>query len=285
MARRLHIPLLSILLLLAGLARGHDFWIEPASFQPAAAEPLRVTLMVGDHGRGEAVPRNASRIVDFSARLLGADGASPKPIVGQDGVSPAGVVRLDRQGLWALAYRTDAKFLELEPAKFESYLREVGLESISRQRAAAGASEKPGRELYSRASKALVRAGQELPATGAFARRVGLTLELSPRTDPFGAPQQEFVLDLEYQGQPLADAVVRAIALDSVASDPAAKTAADAPKLPTMFVARSDETGRVRFAWPGRGRWLFATTHMVACPDPARADWESVWGSLTLELP
>jgi hypothetical protein len=40
----------------------------------------------------------------------------------------------------------------------------------------------------------------------------------------------------------------------------------------------------VRFALPVRGRWLFASVHMRACADPTRADWESLWASLALEL-
>jgi uncharacterized GH25 family protein len=75
---------------------------------------------------------------------------------------------------------------------------------------------------------------------------------------------------LLYLGEPLAGAQVEAI--------PAA-----APR--GKQVARSDALGRVRFRLAGRGAWLVKAVHMRRAEDPAEADWESFWASLTFELP
>ena len=45
----------------------HDFWIEPARFAPEPETVLAVSLRVGDHGRGETVSRDPSRIRRFDA--------------------------------------------------------------------------------------------------------------------------------------------------------------------------------------------------------------------------
>ena len=47
----------------------------------------------------------------------------------------------------------------------------------------------------------------------------------------------------------------------------------------------TDANGRASFDLPHAGRWLFASVNMVPCLSPERADWESTWASLTLEIP
>jgi uncharacterized GH25 family protein len=49
--------------------------------------------------------------------------------------------------------------------------------------------------------------------------------------------------------------------------------------------ARSDEKGRVAFDLPRGGAWLVKAVHMVAAPARSGADWESLWASLTFEVP
>ncbi len=303
---------------LCALAGAHDFWIEPEAFRLNQGVPLRVTLMVGDRGHGETVRRDSSRIVEFAAypalEQTGAKASAPgsaqgtapgtslepsqiptqklgpKPILGQDGLSPAGVVKFDRDGLWILGYRSNAVQLELEPSKFEAYLSEVGLESVSRARQAGGHSARPGRESYSRACKSLVHVGATLQPSQGYAQRLGYTLEISPVSDPFQAPPVpapgsgaavNFQVVVEFQGQPLEGASVRAMCLDAVAEDASGVDKSDVPHLD----ARTDANGRAGFALPRAGRWMLASVHMVPCADPERADWESTWSSLTLEIP
>jgi hypothetical protein len=33
------------------------------------------------------------------------------------------------------------------------------------------------------------------------------------------------------------------------------------------------------------GEWLVGVVHMVSCPAPAQADWQSYWASLTFARP
>ena len=53
----------------------------------------------------------------------------------------------------------------------------------------------------------------------------------------------------------------------------------------TRLTARTDKAGRVAFTLPRPGVWIITTTHMIEAPADSEADWESIWGALTVEVP
>jgi len=257
--------LISAASLLAALAaaplRAHDFWIEPSSFRPPAPAQIQVALRVGQDFHGDPVPRDDRKIVRFVA----AGPAVESSIPGLPGTDPAGFARLEQPGLYVLAYRSSRSPIELEAEKFEKYLADEGLEQVSKERARRGESGKPGKEVYSRCAKALVVAGGG-PIAG-FDRALGLTLEIVPiRAPAIG----EFPVALLYEGKPLAGALV--VAMNK--ADPAAKIS-----------ARSDRKGHVVLKLSRAGVWLVKAVHMIPAPADTGADWESLWASLTFEIP
>lgn len=294
-----------VALLSASPAAAHDLWIEPVDFSPLVGHPTAVELRVGVGFPGEAVPRREGNIERFA--LVGPAGpagaADDRPLTGIEGVSPAGVTRLPAAGDHVLVYRSGETPITLDAEAFEGYLNEEGLEHVSRRRAAAGESDAPGRELFSRSVKALVvgrepAAGAGPPAAGTAAeasphvRPAGLALELVPATRPAAlAPGDELEVRLLWHGEPLAGAKVRGEwhrpgdgAQGSVAA------------------VRTDADGRATLRLPEAGTWKIATVHMVAVPEAedgdasasvtptasatvtASADWRSVWTSLTFRL-
>lgn len=269
-----------VLALAACPCLAHDFWIRPANFQPPADSLLVVELCVGDHGRGELVARTQSGILRFVAMRDDVERA----IVGRDGAIPAGAVRVDGPGLVTLGYSSTAKFIELAPEKFESYLLEEGLEGVIEERAKRGESNRPGRERYARCSKSLVRVdGQGAGPTAAL----GLPLELIPLSDPFAPAQRGHApaleLGLHFEGRPLAGVLVELLPL-AEQPGPAVESPVESPGAGPVR-ARTDEQGRVRLAVPGSGTWLVAAVHMRRTQPGADSDWESWWASLTLQLP
>ncbi len=255
----------ALLLLCAAPALGHEFWIEASSFRPAPGEALDCRLFVGDGFPGEAYARNPRHIDSF---FLVAGGRR-LPVHGRDGADPAGRLHAPATGGTAvLVYRSTRSRVELPAEKFERYLVEEGLEAIVRQREERGESGTPGRELYSRCAKALVRirggrgGGHDVP--------VGLPLELVPEDDPAGiepgAPLTFRVLDA---GAPLARALVRAFP----------KEGGGAP-----LTERTDAEGRARFRLPHAGVWMVSVVAMKRAPEGLDAEWESLWSSLTFAL-
>jgi uncharacterized GH25 family protein len=249
----------ALLLFAAGAVRAHDFWIEPSTFAPAVGEEVWLRLRVGESFAGDPVPRNPKRIVRFQA----VGPTSSIAVAGDAGDEPAGTVRLADAGTWIVAYRSNHAYVELEPAKFEEYLRLEGLQGPLAERQRRGEQGSKSRELYSRNAKTLLRAGDR----GGPDRALGLELELVVEGDPWSlAASERLPVQLLYRNRPLAGALVVAVPQ----SDPARAQS-----------ARSDRDGRVRFELAADGPWLIKTVHMVRWEGDDRAEWESLWASLT----
>jgi len=245
-------------------ARAHDFWIEPSTFQPAVGSSVGIYLRVGEHFQGDPVARAEKRIVRFV--LVSSSGVSP--VGGREESEPAGLARVNEPGLHIVAYRSNNARVDLEPEKFEQYLKEEGLESIIAERARRIESQKPSREAYSRSVKSLLCAGD--CARGGD-RAVGLALELVSENNPYAARAGEKMpFLLLWNGKPLEGALVVALSKGS----PEKKLS-----------ARTDASGRVTFRLPRGGIWLVKTVHMTRAPAGEDVDWESLWASLTFELP
>jgi len=268
--KQLRHTIAAALLLTAGSAAliAHDFWIEPSTFTPAVSTAVRVRLMVGDHFAGEALPRNDSRIERFFA--VGPDGAA-RDIAGRHGIDPAGVVRFDAPGLYILGYHGRPSAVNLDADKFESYLKEEGLDAISRERVIRGETAKPAREHFSRSVKTLIRAGASASIDG-YDRAIGLPLEIIPEDNPFADDLQHLRVRLLFEGRPVEGALVVAM---RHASAPGAKGE-------VLSTARTSRDGRaVLRVVPGV--LLIKGVRMERATSGSDADWSSTWTSLTFE--
>ena len=245
--------------LVGATALGHDFWLEPTTFRPKAGTPLAIRLMVGDHFRGEPVGRHASRIETFV--IVDADGQRPVP--GRDGADPAGRVEA-RSGHGIIGYRSrPLRHGTMSVKRFETYLREEGLEHIIEQRKNSGSSSRPGREVYSRSAKAFLGNGSEREG---FDVPLGFRLEIIPETNP--AAPGDLRIRLVFEGRPVAG--VRVSAIRSGDTEAAVSV-------------RTDREGRVVLPLSEGGVWLVKAVHMIEAQEGSGVDWESIWASLVIE--
>ena len=243
-------------------AVAHDLWMEATTFRPEPGAVVGVRLRVGDHLQGEPVPRDPALLKQFFI----VDSARRAPVVGRDGADPAGLFRA-APGLQIVGYASHPSPLVLTPEKFAQYVKEEGLEAIAAQRASQTAGRQV-REVFSRSAKALVLTGP--PERGQSDRVIGLPLELVAERNPYAlGPHEELPVRLLYQNQPLAGALVMAVNRLNPGH---------------VLKARSDAEGRVKFVLPVSGLWLIKAVHMMPAPDQTKADWASVWASLTFEL-
>jgi uncharacterized GH25 family protein len=259
-ARRLALIVLGFV---AAPAMAHDFWIEPSSFRPASGERVAVRLRVGEDMRGDPVPRDPSRIERFAE--IGPAGEAAVP--GISGTDPAGWAAPAGPGLHWLVYDSRHASVELAGAKFDTYLGQEGLERIRELR--KGAGDGPVKEIFSRCAKSLLQVGLrgEKPSSG-YDRPVGLELELIPEKDPYSLkPGEALPVRLLYHGKPLDGALV--VALASADDKVSARTSG----------------GRASLVLDRPGPWLIKAVHMVPAPAGSGADWESLWASLTFDLP
>lgn len=250
----------------SGIA-AHDFWIEPSAYTVKLGDPVRVHLRVGHSFGGEAVPRDDRRIERF---VLAGPGGETK-VLGRHGMDPAGLFRLDAPGIWFVGYRSTPSPHDMAPAAFEAYLREEGLERIVEDRAVRSESQKNGRERFSRSVKSLLRTADAVAGQG-YDRALGFTLEFVLEADPVAAPGGRVPMRLLYEGKPLAGALVVVV---RKAGGAAGKEA---------MRGRTDEDGR--FMMPaGGGTWLVTSVHMTRAAEGRDYEWDSVWTSLTFQVP
>jgi len=250
-------------------ATAHEYWLLPDRFAAPAGEPVAIAHRVGTGWPGETLARDPARIVRFD--LIDAAGA--RPIGGEPGDDPAGTIALRRPGAALAVYRSRPTPVRLDATAFESYLRDEGLDGVIAWRAAHGESAAPGVEIFSRNAKAVLAApGGDAARDARLLRRpVGLDLELVPDTDPRQATSAApLVVRVLFRGRPLAGALVKAFPKDGNERRVAARTGAD---------------GRARLALAEPGIWLLSAVHMIDAPPGSGARWESLWSSLTFELP
>jgi uncharacterized GH25 family protein len=257
-------------LMLASAVRAHDFWIDPSSFRPAPGQRVLVRLRVGQHFRGDPVPRDPALLQRFAVVAQGGETAVP----GVPGAEPAGFVTLTTPGLALITYASGRSPVALDAAKFETYLADEGLEKVSAERARKGQTAAPVKEVFSRCAKAYLAVGGVggVSSGSGFDRVLGLTLELVPEKDPTTLRPTpagtELPVRLLYRGKPLAGALVAALPRDK----PDARAA-----------ARTDAAGRARLRLDRPGVWLVKAVHMIPAPPATGADWESFWASFTFE--
>ena len=261
--------LAGFLLLPAGAATAHDYWIEPSVFRLDPGGRVLFYLRVGEYFSGEPAAFSVERTRRFTV-----DNSSRKFDVLPLRRDPAGMARLSESGLNVVSYENTPAYLELPAERFNAYLAAEGLESILQAREEAGTSHQPGKEAFSRCAKALLWVEGEVPlstGTGLHARPVGMTLELLPDTNPYDmkAPAT-LTVKLIYRGQPVPGALI--MALNKKAPE-------------DVQQVESGPDGRAEFQVRRSGVWMVKAVHMVPAAATAPEDWRSYWASLTFELP
>lgn len=236
----------------AAALHAHDFWIEPSTFHPTPGGTVSVSLRVGERFVGDPVPR--SPLIERFALI---EEGHEEEISGADGLDPAGWIQPRGHSPAIIVYRSRPSPVELPPARFEAYLRQNGLEKILPRR------NRGTRELFSRCAKAILNGAR---TSDAVTRPVGLRYEIVPEDAALGvSPFRGRVL---FENKPLPGALVVA----TWRNDPRVR-----------LLMRSNPQGRFAFTSPRRGVWLITSVEMVEAPMFSKADWESLWASLTFE--
>jgi uncharacterized GH25 family protein len=277
-------PALPRLLTAAALLSGaspstaHDYWLEPSSFRMPPGTRVSVFHRVGERFVGEPVPRNPFAIVRFDE--IDPSGAI-RSVEGVDGLDPAGWFVSRRPGKLELVYQSRPSYVELDAATFATYLREEGLEWVSREREELGQGEAVAREAFSRSAKAWTCVGGEPRPEAARPIAHGLELEVVANRDPCDASAgEELEFRLLRDGKPAAGVLTRALLRPSPPLLPASPTTPSS----TILEARTDAGGRFRFRLPLAGVWLIKGVQMERLVGDPKADWRSRWASLTFDL-
>ncbi len=247
-------------------ATAHDFWIQPRDFAADVNTAIPLTIEVGHGPFRQRWSAAIDRVATFST--VGSAGTKDihAALVPPGGLADANI-SFSQPGTYLVVLETNRAASDLPAIRFNDYLKAEGIAPAIAARAAAKATDTPGRELYSRRAKAIVRIGTAGAAQPQVTRPVGMTLEIVPGRDPT-APDFDMMLPVTilYEGRPLAGAFVKLSNLDF-----------DARPVATAI---SDVHGGAVFRVPFKGLWQMNVVWTKPIKDP-KADFDTVFSSLT----
>jgi len=261
----------ALALILPASADAHGFWLQPEDYTPVLREPVEIAFKVGDAGDVEDWGLYWERIAAF--QLYGPDGVVDQQqavrITGEDEPGSAQIALIE-PGSYVLAFASNPSFSDLEAQRFDRYVDQEGLSAVAADRAARPDRTQNGTELYARRAKTLLQVGQVL--TENVTRPIGQTLEIVPLVNPFRSEVAQsgagpLPLQVLWRGKPLEGATLSAAALDDTGEA-------------TMFTTDADGMVTIR-AWAGQAT-LFSVVWGVPAPDDARADYFTIFASLTV---
>lgn len=229
-----------------------------------------MVLLVG-HGAARqrsAIP--ASRITQF--RSSGPGGVANRIGDLTLGSATDASLRFAAAGTYVVYFSTSNIPSDLPAKRFNEYASAEGLTPVLERRAASGAINKPGRELYSRRGKAIVQVGPVgAAAQPQVTRPVGLGLELVPLSNPYAGNSPQMTVQVLYQGQPLSGALVK---LNNLAAD-----------AQPVEMHRSDAAGRATFRARRAGQWQYNVVWSQPLANNSTADFLTTFSSLTFGFP
>ncbi|WP_373514221.1 DUF4198 domain-containing protein [Persicitalea sp.] len=257
-----------LLIATAATALAHEFWIFPENFFPKVGDKLAWKIQVGEDYMGERWGGGSRRVERL--RLLTSKGEQnlTATIQQSDAQVEPPAFKIEQAGTQMLVLETNNSFIELEAEKFEGYLKEDGLQLAIDYRQKNGEQQKIGREFYRRCAKTIMQVGtatNDLPT-----QPTGVDLDIIPLQNPYAMkPNSPLSCRIIYNQKPLANAMVRCWRRVNGKTE--------------VEFQQTDAKGEATFALTKKGKasYMLSSVHMVRLTGDDKADWQSLWGSVT----
>jgi len=262
----------NLLILFIGLSvrplSGHDLYMMPELFVTKAGTVLKVVFQNGDEFPEATSPVKPERL--RNTRLVSKAGTAEFEQITAEATRTTAMVKVPGAGLAILTANTIPNFIELDAEKFRSYLEHENLTGTLKWREAHGEANKPGRERYSKYVKSMIRVGDFKDEF--FREKTGLTIEIIPEASPYLLkPGDKLPVQVLFRGKPAVDVAVESVWLQ-------------AGKAKMETIGRTDKNGRIVISVKAPGPHRLHAIVMERCTEPAAADWESFWASLTFSI-
>ena len=256
----------TILLLLSIISSlsAHEFWLNPGKFIYQRTGKINIRFHVGENFEGENWGGNNERIKSLQIYYGGvSDDLSP---VVTEAAGDSIEYHMIDEGTNMIAFNSNNAFIEMEPSKFDEYLKEDRLLNALEYRKQNNEAGCSGREFYQRCAKTLIQVGDIKDKTFSFATE--LVIDIIPFSNPYQLNNNElFRAKIFFKRSPLANALVK---LWHRANNKTVKKE-----------VTTDANGEIVFRVTTKGKWMISTVKMERLHDNPIADWQSYWGSLT----
>lgn len=242
----------------------HEFWLNPGKFIYKRTDKINIRFLVGENFEGDNWKGNNERIQSLKIYYGGViDDLSP---VVTNATGDSIEYTMIDEGTNLVAFHGTNSFIEMEPAKFEAYLKEDGLTNALEYRNKNNENGCNGREFYQRCAKTLIQVGDRKDQT--FKIPTFLPIDIIPLSNPYSSKDKELVrVKVFYKSSPLATTLVKVWHRSN--------------KKMVKKEMITDTNGEIAFKVTTKGSWMVSTVKMERVTDNPICDWQSYWGSLT----
>src|SRR5688572_3424931 len=189
-----------LLLTIISSLSAHEFWLNPERFIYKRTEKINIRFLVGENFEGENWTGNNERIKSLQIYYGGVND-DLSPVVTEATGDSIEYLMID-EGTNLVAFNSNNSFIELEPSKFEEYLKEDGLIEALDYRKKNNETGCNGREFYQRCAKTLVQVGDQKDKTYLFTTDLGI--DIIPYTNPYQVSNNElFRAKILYKRSPM----------------------------------------------------------------------------------
>jgi len=266
MLNRIWIVFISVLatMILSLPALAHEYWLQPDTFILPNEGLIQAHIKTGQDFRGNNFAYLPLSVESMQIHL----GDKSQPTSSRFGDYPAISEVALGDGLNILsATTTPTKLTYEKPGKFESFLRNEGLDWVLAEHHKRQLPETGFTEIYSRYTKALVKVGSGKGAD----RKIGHTFEWVLETNPYTNEQNKLVAQLWWQDKILANHQLRYFIQTG--------------KNLTTDIAITDKNGRANIPYKPGSTYMVNAVYMVT-PSKENATkykavWDSRWASVT----
>ncbi|HPM30822.1 MAG TPA: DUF4198 domain-containing protein [Chryseolinea sp.] len=256
--------LLAILFLItiSIVVQAHEFWIQPQKYFYAIGEKATLSFKVGQNFTGEPWNLKHHRIERLEL-LRGSQTIDLKTNV-KEGDKDNLEIELKENGTHLIVMQSNNAFIELEADKFNSYLKEDGLDNVYDIRKNTNTLNKPSKEFYSRHTKLLFQVGDVKDDT--YKKVMGLPIEIVPDRNPYSLKKGDLIrFKILWQGKPVFGARI--------------KVWNRFDNRTTIQNIYTEQDGTMETHISNPGAWMVSVVRMIPSTKEG-ADWESYWGSL-----
>ncbi len=249
-----------------GLANAHEFWLLPKKFKYKTGDVMVLDFMVGENFEGEFwdLDRHKVEKITLYNRLATID------LTGKEKKEMGSNLEytFNNVGTQMVALESNNAYIELNPEKFNAYLKEDGLEYILEERKKLGEEFQTSRELYRRYAKLLVQVGDR--TDDSYKKMAGLKLEIMPDQNPYNLKPGDYLnCKVYYEGKPEQHALVKVW-----------NHIGNRVFLQNIY---TENDGSIRFPISSGGAWMVSTVKMVRAQSD-KAEWQSMWSSLVFGI-
>ncbi len=243
----------------------HEFWLQPQQYHFKKNETAIIKFNFGENFTGENWAGNNSKINQLIHYTPANKQVDIVGLVGNNNGDSL-QLKLEEEGTHMVIYNSKNSFINLEPAKFNSYLKEDGLNEVAAYRKFHNEENSNGKEYYQRSVKTILQVGNVI--TNNCLQPTSLPLDIVPLINPYKNFEitRAYEFKVLFKGEPLKKQLVK------VWFNTHGKV--------TVQNLKTNQNGIIAFS-KNVSQYMVSTVFMKQNKVDTTADWQSYWASVT----